>query len=194
MTYLNFATTNNIEEDVKNYFIEHNRLDTWNHTLDVLKCLKHFEHGEKEYMGCLLHDLGRVVIKDDIVPFCKKFKIPHVEEVSVPGLLHQKISEYIAKEVFKVYDHEILNAIRYHTSSRHNPSLVEQKVFLSDKLSWTEKSYQAMIKKVTFALNTSIDYGMYTYLKDQHDHQEKMQVYLKDSLAAYEFFKNIHDS
>lgn len=60
------------------------------------------------------------------------------EERLLPSILHQKLSSHIAERVFGISNPSILDGIKYHTTSRANPTELEKEVFLADKMSWKE--------------------------------------------------------
>ncbi len=137
--YVDFRTTGDIQRDVKEYFSFHNRIDVYKHTLDVVEELNylrnltgHIEDGS--LIACYCHDLGQIVEKEDVVSFCQDNDISLLEgEKRMPSIVHQKVSRFLAEKVFKISNLEILDAIRYHTTSRKNPRNIEVEVFLPIK-------------------------------------------------------------
>lgn len=102
-----FKTTGNFKEDIKSYFEIHGKLDVYEHTLDVIHELDNIrqQFGQVHQcseIACYCHDLGRVIDKDDIIPFCIESNIHITDEEKIfPSILHQKISKFIAKEVLR---------------------------------------------------------------------------------------------
>lgn len=193
--YLNFKTTGNFKEDIKAYFLVHDRTDTYEHTLDVVRELNNIEKQfglveEGSYIACYCHDLGRVVNKDEIIEFCIENNIEVTdEERQMPSILHQKISRFIADNVFGIKDENILNAIRYHTTSRREPSNIEIEVLLADKLSWKEEGYEKIVNEIREAIKDSKEKAIFYYLTDLELNRGTLQLYHNDSQEAYEYFK-----
>lgn len=193
--YLDFLTTGDLEKDTKEYFLKYGKIDTYQHTLDVINELnyieKQFGHVESgSSVACYCHDLGRVVKSEEIIDFCIENNIEvSNEERRLPGILHQKISCLLAEKVFGINNKMILNAIRYHTTSRKNPSIIEIEVFLSDKMSWNDEGYRELAKAVKEALKHSKEGAMFYYLRNMYENREKLRVYHIDSIEAFEFFK-----
>lgn len=193
--YLNFEITGDFKKDIKSYFLMHDELDKYEHTLDVVKELYNIEKqlGSIEpgsEIACYCHDLGRVVNNDEILEFCIENNIEITdEEKQMPSILHQKISKVIAKSVFGIEDKDILNAIRYHTTSRKQPSKMEIEVLLADKLSWKEEGYEKLVNDIKEALNHSREKAISYYLSDLELNKENLTLYHKDSKDAYEYFK-----
>lgn len=192
--YLNFKATNNFRKDIETYFIIHDRLDAHEHTLAVVKELynikKQFGFVEEgSETACYCHDLGKVVVEEEMVPFCINNNIEVLdEEKQNPSILHQKISEFIAKNVFGIRDDNILNAIRYHTTSRPQSSEMEMEVLLADKLSWRDDSYVEIANELREAIKHSKENALLHYLTYLELNKEKLPLYHKHSKEAYKFY------
>ena len=195
--YLDFVVTDNLAMDIQGYFLKYDKLDTYEHTIDVINELYYI----KRYFGFIeqgslvaayCHDLGRVVKKDEILEFCFKNNIGVTyEEKELPSILHQKISCFIAERVFKVCDITVLNAIRFHTTLRKNPSMTEIEVFLADKMSWKEDGYRELAQKIKAALKRSKEEAIYYYLCEVDNKKESLELYHSDSKEAFEYFDQI---
>ncbi|MFZ5967081.1 MAG: HD domain-containing protein [Bacillota bacterium] len=197
--YFDFQRTDEIREDIQKYFLKYGRQDTYEHTLDVIeelnnieKLFGYIEPGSKT--ACYCHDLGRVVKNSEIIGFCMQNDINiNDEEKQLPSILHQKISCFIAERVFVIKDTAILDAIRYHTTSRRNPSKTEIEVFLADKMSWKEDGYKELAKGVKDALKHSKEKAMLYYLSDLENNKENLKLYHSDSREAFEYFWKIQN-
>lgn len=193
--YLSFKITGDFEKDIKEYFLMHHRLDTYEHTLDVVRELYNIEKQfgfieEGSDIACYCHDLGRVVDRSEIIEFCIENNISITdEERQMPSILHQKISRFIAENVFGIKNENILNAIRYHTTLRREPSNMEMEVLLADKLSWKEEGYEELIKGIREAVEHSKEKAIFFYLTDLELNKESLPLYHRDSKEAYEYFR-----
>lgn len=107
----------------------------------------------------------------------------------MPSILHQKISRFIAENVFGIKNENILNAIRYHTTLRREPSNMEMEVLLADKLSWKEEGYEELIKGIREAVEHSKEKAIFFYLTDLELNKESLPLYHRDSKEAYEYFR-----
>lgn len=193
--YLRFNPSGEMEQDIKAFFSLHNKKEVYQHTLDVINELMYiyemFGRIEGESLtACYLHDIGRVVKNEDILHFCDTNYINTTdEERLLPSILHQKTSCFIAKKVFGVSDEKTLQAIRYHTTLRKKPSIIELEVFLADKMSWKEDEYRELALKVKEALTNSKEYAAYVYLSDLNKIKDELIVYHIDSREAFEYFQ-----
>jgi len=186
-----------LSKQVKAYFSHYNKQETYIHTLEVIEELKKirklydFDY-DKAYKACLLHDIGRVVEKEDLVQVCKDNQ--HVflaGEKQVPNILHQIASRIIAERVFHISDPEILSAIECHTTLKANPSLIEEVVFLSDKLSWKEKEHQEQINSLRSKLQISMNDSIGHYLENMHNRRHEMKCYHDWTRDAYKHYKKL---
>lgn len=193
--YLNFLPKGDLSRDIKEYFLMHGSQDTYEHTLDVIEELKNIQkqygHTEsRSLIACYCHDLGSVVKSEDIIEFCLKNNIEiSDEEKQLPSILHQKLSCFIAEKVFGITDSVVLKAIRYHTTSRENPSMTEIEVFLSDKMSWKEDGYRELALKIKEVVRESKEKAILYYLSDLDKNSNHQKLYHSDSKKAFEFFR-----
>lgn len=115
----------------------------YQHTLRVAeiskKYAKHYGLDEaKAYLAGLLHDCSKgreefyiEKYKEQWLEFLKNHKDEDIENIN---LLHGYTGYIVAKEKYKVYDIEILNAIMYHSTGRKDMSDLEKIVLLADKI------------------------------------------------------------
>jgi len=187
--------SDNIYENIESYFKIHDKLETYEHTLEVAAELnvlnEKFEFDmEKCKLGVYLHDIGRVVDKEELVKFCEENNHQFTEgEKIVPSILHQSASRIIASNVFGISDVEVLEAIECHTTLRANPTETDMIVFLSDKLSWNEDEHQNLILKMREALKESKEKAVYCYQEDLFNKRNLLKCYHKWSIESYEYFQ-----
>jgi HD superfamily phosphohydrolase YqeK len=184
---------NDLKSNIQKYFEVFNRHETYEHTLDVLVELKKLQsHIEFDWRTCetavLMHDLGRVVEKEDLVTLCEEqghsFK---TGERDLPSILHQIASRIIAEHVFGIENLEVLNALECHTTLKASPSVTDKAVFLADKLSWKETAYQGMVTALNRKLEKSYDEAIFHYLSDLHNKRDVLKCYHIWSKEAYQF-------
>lgn len=89
----------------------------------------HGEDVDKTITALTLHDIGKyadgdMLKKAGVVPACTK-GIP-------PDCCHAIIGECIARQYFKITDSDVLNAILYHTTGRHDMSRLEKITAIAD--------------------------------------------------------------
>jgi predicted HD superfamily hydrolase involved in NAD metabolism len=122
-----------LKENLDNYRLKH-VLGTAEFALKLAK--KHKANPEKAVVAGLLHDAGKINFKQFAAKIMKKLDR---EEKKIKALWHCAAGEYIARNVFKIKDKDILGSIRKHSSAGKNMSKLEKIIFISDKLEVNRK-------------------------------------------------------
>ncbi len=166
------------------------------HTLEVVDELRKLnERFDFDYetceVACLLHDVGRVVSKDQIVDLCQEYgyKVSPSEK-NVPSLLHQIASRIISQQVFGISNESVLSAVECHTTLKESASETDEIVFLSDKLSWRDPSHLDMVGALNEKLPRSIRESVYYYLSTLFEAREDLTCYHRWSESAYYYYTN----
>ncbi len=186
-----------LKKRVKSYFDHFNNMETYNHTIDVLREVESLSQVydfdvHKCKTAALLHDVGNVVEASDMVEFCEKYGLEVLEgEKKIPMILHQKASRIIAERVFGVSCLETLNAISYHSTSRPNATLTEMVLLVCDKLSWRDEGYQDFVEQMRRAVSVSIKDGVLCYLNDLYNKRDTLEYYHPYAYEALEYFNSI---
>ncbi|MBI5701477.1 bis(5'-nucleosyl)-tetraphosphatase (symmetrical) YqeK [Candidatus Saganbacteria bacterium] len=92
--------------------------DRFNHSLRVekeaIKLAKHYKVSlDQASIAALLHDCGKYI---------------------EAGHMHARLGAVLAKEVFGIHDHNILNAIAKHTVGSENMTILEKILYLADHI------------------------------------------------------------
>ena len=77
------------------------------------------------------HDIAKCFDQDTMDACIKKYGLPE-ELLGNNALAHSKVGASLLACEFGVTDEDILNAVRYHTTSRRGMSLLEEVVFVAD--------------------------------------------------------------
>lgn len=88
---------------------------------------------DKARTAGLVHDCAKYMSNEEILDIASKNNI-NVDEVAKanPQLLHGSIASVIAQNDMGIYDEEILDAIKYHTTGKKNMNLLEKIIYISD--------------------------------------------------------------
>jgi predicted HD superfamily hydrolase involved in NAD metabolism len=88
---------------------------------------------DKARTAGLVHDCAKYMSNEEILDIASKNNI-NVDEVAKanPQLLHGSIASVIARNDMGIYDEEILDAIKYHTTGKKNMNLLEKIIYISD--------------------------------------------------------------
>lgn len=165
-----FSVTGNLQEDVSRFLLSSGHTETLRHCLRVAQTAKELaiRFGESPLaadQAALMHDLGAVIPREEKLAFSRRHGLPVLpEEEQYPGVLHQQHSVVLARAVFGISDHRLLNAIGCHTTLRAGASSLDQVVFLADKISWNQDGQPPFLPAVQAALMESLAAGCLAYI------------------------------
>ncbi|EOP40594.1 HAD superfamily hydrolase [Bacillus cereus VD146] len=117
-----FTPTGKIENDIKAFLLKYNKEFTYKHSIRVANEARKiagifYEDEEKVAIAGCLHDISAIFPNEERIAVAEEFGIEILqEEREFPMIIHQKLSSVIAKEIFKIEDEEVLNAISCHTT------------------------------------------------------------------------------
>lgn len=127
--------------------------------------LKYNVDPKTAFIAGSLHDLGGAIPDSDRVQIAEFYEIPlYTEEINVPMLVHAKQGEFFARNLFNIYEPEILNAILFHTTCIDNASELTKIVFIADKIHWDRNGEPPYLSGLLAALDVSLDYGCNYFL------------------------------
>ncbi len=172
--------------------------DRFDHTLGVAYTAASmaFVYGadvEKALIAGFLHDCAKSMSHEEQVKICEKNNIEMTEvERKNHSLLHAKVGMYLARTKYDVYDTEILNAIRWHTTGREDMSLPEKIIYIADFIEPNRRMLENMaeIRKEAF---TDIDRCLAHILHDSVVYLRTIGKELDDAtMVAYEYYKKYY--
>ena len=170
--------------------------DRFDHTLGVAYTAANmaFIHGadvEKALIAGLLHDCAKCMSHEEQVKICEKNKIEISEvERRNHSLLHAKVGMYLARTKYDVYDTDILNAIRWHTTGREDMSLLEKIIYIADFIEPNRKPLEDMdtIRKEAYS---DIDRCLAHILHNSVIYLKTIGKEIDDAtMIAYEYYKD----
>lgn len=129
---------------------------------------------DKAYLAGLVHDCAKEVPPREAVNLLRNryAALPDAVMVQMPGLLHGPLGACTAQSDFGIYDPEILDAIRYHTTGKANMSLFAKIIYIADYIE-PNRDYPdvEVLRKLTYedldgAILYGIDYTIGKLVKD----------------------------
>jgi predicted HD superfamily hydrolase involved in NAD metabolism len=172
--------------------------DRFDHTLGVAYtaaslAIVHGADIQKALIAGMLHDCAKSMSHEDQIKICEKNKIDITDvEKRNHSLLHAKVGVYFARTKYDIYDTEILDAIRWHTTGREDMALLEKIIYIADFIEPNRRPLEGMdiIRKEAFS---DIDRCLAHILHDS-------VIYLKTigkecdeaTMKAYEFYKKYY--
>lgn len=151
---------------------------------------------EKARLAGLLHDIMKNEDKINLLQFIGNSDILlSVAEKNGPPLWHAIGGFLYARDVLKIEDADVLNAIRYHTTGRANMSPLEQVVYLADLTSSdrdypdVEEARKRSEQSLHIGMLYSINFLICDLVKRENMlHQDTVDCY--NELIAQELNKN----
>lgn len=170
--------------------------DRFDHTLGVAYTAANmaFIHGadvEKALVAGFLHDCAKCMSHEDQIKICEKnnIEISDVERKN-HSLLHAKVGMYMARTKYDVYDTDILNAIRWHTTGREDMSLLEKIIYIADFIEPNRKPLEDMAK-IRQEAYTDIDKCLAHILHNSVIYLKTIGKEIDDAtMIAYEYYKD----
>ncbi|MDC7295236.1 bis(5'-nucleosyl)-tetraphosphatase (symmetrical) YqeK [Butyrivibrio sp. DSM 10294] len=148
---------------------------------------------EKALIAGMLHDCAKCMSHEEQVKICEKNKIEITDvERRNHSLLHAKAGMYLARAKYDIYDPEILEAIRWHTTGKEDMSLLEKIIYIADFIEPNRRPLEGMdeIRKEAF---TDIDRCLAHIL---HDSVLYLQTIGKEcdeaTMNAYLYYKKFY--
>ena len=86
---------------------------------------------EKARKAALLHDCAKEFAIKDMKRLLKNSEVLEIGSEQ-PAILHGYAGAIYARNIFKIEDKEILNAIRHHTTGSKKMSMLEKVIYLAD--------------------------------------------------------------
>ena len=112
-----------------------------------------------------LHDISKVIPNNQRLQAAMALGLEILpEEAAFPMILHQKLSVEIARQLFNVHQPAVLSAIGCHTTLKPGAALLDQVVFLADKLEWDGEGMPPYLPAVLAGLPHSLERGVFAYL------------------------------
>ena len=88
---------------------------------------------EKAYLAGLLHDITKNALEEEHLQIFKEFGIILTDiEKNAKKLWHAMSGALYVKNILKISDPEIIDAIRYHTTAKADMSLLAKILYLAD--------------------------------------------------------------
>lgn len=178
----NIQFTNDLKQDIIWFLTANHCAETAKHCMEVGKearriaLLFHADPDEAEIAGWL-HDISAVIPNNERIAVAKELQIDILPEEEVfPMIIHQKISKVIAKELFKITNIGILNAVECHTTLKPNSSKLDQVLFVADKIAWDQSGDPPYIEELHKSLQMSLTHGTFSYIHYLWERRESLKV------------------
>ena len=90
---------------------------------------------EKAELAALCHDAGKNLTNEELLNIIEENNIKlSLDEKKTPELWHSIVSPIIAKEKFDIYDEDVLEAMRWHTTGKPDMTMLQKIIYISDMI------------------------------------------------------------
>ena len=174
--------TGDLQVDITTFLKHHGHINTAGHCLAVAKetrelARKYAEDEEAGFQAGLLHDISIVFPAEERGIVAKRLDIDVLPEEEVfPLIIHQKLSAYMAKEIFVISNEAIVNAIGCHTTLKANATILDKILFAADKIKWDQQGIPPYLKDILLALDSSLDDAVFCYLEYMWQRKSQLRV------------------
>jgi predicted HD superfamily hydrolase involved in NAD metabolism len=189
--------TSDLRPDVISFLILHGCAKTARHCIAVADCAKQLAEQfgadpRRAQTAGWLHDVSAVIPAARRLQAAREWQLEVLPaEETAPMLLHQKLSAVIAQELFDITDKDVLYAIGCHTTLRARASLLDQVVFVADKLAWDQPGTPPYQQKLVGALAHALDHAVLCYLDYLWQQREVLAAVHPWFVEAYQEHKAV---
>ncbi|WP_040949370.1 bis(5'-nucleosyl)-tetraphosphatase (symmetrical) YqeK [Gorillibacterium massiliense] len=184
--------TGDLREDARRFLVNNGHPVTASHCLMVGEEAKRLAvrfgaNPQDAEIAGYLHDISAVIPSENRIAAAHELGLPVLtEEESFPMIIHQKLSEAMAHDLFDIENPDILAAIGCHTTLRKRANLLDHVLFVADKIVWDQSGNPPYLAEITQALKLGIQNASYAYLDYLFRHREQMKVVHPWTREAYE--------
>ncbi|PEB58535.1 HAD family hydrolase [Bacillus cereus] len=192
-----FTPTGKIDNDIKDFLLKYNKEFTYKHSIRVANEAKKIAEKfhvdkEKAAIAGYLHDISGIFPNEEWIAVAEEFGVEIEEaERKFPMIIHQKLSRVIAKEIFKVEDEEVLDAICCHTTLRKYPTKMDLVLFVADKIEWDQKGTPPYLIEIKKGLEKSLEKAAFVYISYLWERKDTLKVMHPWLEEAYWYLKEI---
>ncbi|MDR1001875.1 MAG: bis(5'-nucleosyl)-tetraphosphatase (symmetrical) YqeK [Oscillospiraceae bacterium] len=138
----------------------------------------------------LLHDIMKESPPDTQLDLIKKYGNPTEYDLKIPAVWHSFAGAVYARQVLKIDNDDIINAIRYHTTARQGMSLLESIIYLADFISEDRDYGDADTVNIRRLADVGIDEAMrYSLSYSIRRLVDRERIIHPDTVGAYnEYF------
>lgn len=177
-----FEKSGNLARDVSVFLRLHNRAATIRHSGNVASearrlAVRFGMDQESAASAAWLHDISIIYPNEDRLVVAKALGIlPLPEEEAFSLIIHQRISEIMAREIFGIKNTSVLSAVGCHTTLKKNASELDKVLFVADKIRWDQEGSPPYLNKILSALEVSLDMAAFSYLEFIWDKRDTLKI------------------
>ncbi|EJQ82097.1 Uncharacterized protein BC141101_01889 [Bacillus toyonensis] len=192
-----FTPTGKIEHSIKEFLLKYDKEFTYHHSIRVANEARKIatmfhENEEKAEIAGYLHDISAIFPNEERIKVAEAVGIEILqEERKFPMIIHQKLSRVIVKEIFKVEDEEILDAICCHTTLRKHATKMDLVLFVADKIEWDQNGTPSYLVGIKNGLEKSLEHAAFVYISYLWERKDTLKVIHPWLEEAYWYLKEL---
>lgn len=142
--------------------------------------------------AALLHDCAKNIKDEKKEKLVDKYHIQLTEqEKDNIDLAHAKIGGSIAYHKFHIHDHEVIQAIKFHTTGRPDMSYLEKLIFIADYIE-PGRRYHEGLESVRELAMTNLDKAVLRALELTINYLHNEGKFIDEtSYSAYHYYKDL---
>jgi len=184
--------TGDLRNDVTEFLLQNGHEATLDHCIKVGEEAKRIaerfhESPEAALYSGYLHDISAVYPNEMRIEIARAFELEILPEEEIfPMIIHQKLSKQMARDLFKINDEVILNAVGCHTTLRKGSTKMDRVLFVADKIAWDQVGNPPYLKDILAKLEVSIEHAAFEYISYLWNQRDKLKVLHPWLADAYE--------
>ena len=188
----NLKISGQVQNDVISFLALHGLQHTARHSslvaVEAKKLAKQFNEDEEAAAAAgWLHDVSAIFPNEERIAVAKALDIELLaEEEAFPLIIHQRISEVMATDIFGITNRAILSAVGCHTTLKKDATTFDKALFVADKIRWDQDGEPPYLEKLMKALQVSLDMAALSYLEYMWQRRHELAVVHPWLKEAYE--------
>ncbi|MFN3660405.1 MAG: bis(5'-nucleosyl)-tetraphosphatase (symmetrical) YqeK, partial [Brevinematales bacterium] len=113
--------------------------ERWLHTQGAMEVALHLARchkldEDKVYKAILFHDIGKAYPLEEQKSLALAYHLLSQEDMKAEGVVHAKLSAYLARKQYNIHDEEILFVIAHHSTGHPDYTPLGWVIYVSDYL------------------------------------------------------------
>jgi len=155
-------------------------------------CYK-YEPCERAFITGLLHDCAKYPDKEKMMLTAEENMVYLSEyDYKNPSLIHAKLGPIVAQEEYGIFDEEVQNAIKNHTTGAPNMDLLSKIIYVADYIEPNRDGILPHITKIQETAFEDLDKAVFMVMENTLLHLEEAGKEIDPTTqTAYDFYKKL---
>lgn len=155
-----------------------------------------YEPCERAFITGLLHDCAKYEDKEKMMLAAEENMVYLSEyDYQNPSLIHAKLGPIIAQEEYGIFDEEVQNAIKHHTTGAPDMDLLSKIIYVADYIEPHRDGILPFITKIQETAFEDLDLAVFMVMRNTLKHLEEAgKIIDPTTQIAYDYYKNLIES